>query len=125
MLHIDFPYSIDQSGQTAKTSGGNHHRDMLVQYLLTIQGERVNRPDFGTPLFRMCFEGNSPEIAEVIQFIAKAGLQRWLGDTIEIIDLSVEAQESTLLFDLKYRVHGEEEVRAYVKTFPFGGGLLP
>jgi phage baseplate assembly protein W len=123
MLHIDFPFSIDQSGQTAKTNWYNHRRDMLVQFLLTIQGERVNRPDFGTPLYRMCFEGNSPEIAEVIQFIAKAGLQRWLGQTIEIVDLSVEAQESTLLFDLKYRVYGEEEVRSFFRNLPFGGGL--
>lgn len=125
MLHIDFPFSIDQSGQTAKTNGRNHRRDMLVQFLLTIQGERVNRPDFGTPLYRMCFEGNSPEVAEVIQFIAKAGIQRWLGQSIEIVDLSVEAQESTLLFDLKYRVNGEEEVRTFVRNLPVGGGLLP
>ncbi|MFO0943664.1 MAG: GPW/gp25 family protein [Pirellulales bacterium] len=124
MLYIDFPYTIDQLGQTAKTSRENHRRDMLVQFLLTIQGERVNRPDFGTPLFRMCFEGNTPEIAEVIQFIAKAGLQRWLGQTIEIVALTVEPDESILKVDLKYRIYGEEEIRTFDRSIPMGGRVM-
>jgi phage baseplate assembly protein W len=124
MLHIDFPYTIDQLGQTARTSWDNHRRDMLVQFLLTIQGERVNRPDFGTPLFRMCFEGNTPEIAEVIQFIAKAGLQRWLGQTIEIVELSVEPDESILKIDLKYRIYAEEEIRTFARRIPIGGRVM-
>jgi len=125
MLHIDYPYSFDQLGQTARTNWCNHRRDMLVQFLLTIQGERVNRPDFGTPLLRMCFEGNSPEIAEVIQFIAKAGLQRWLGQSIEVIELSVEPYESTLKLDLKYRIYGEEEIRSFARNIPIGGKVMP
>ena len=125
MIHIDFPYAIDQLGHTARTSWDNHRRDMLVQFLLTIQGERVNRPDFGTPLFRMCFEGNTHEIAEVIQFIAKAGLQRWLGQTIEIVELSVVPDESILMVDLKYRIYGEEEIRTFVQNIPIGERVTP
>ena len=70
MRHIDFPFSFDSSGNTATTKWRDHKRDMLVQFLLTLPGERVNRPDFGTPLSRMCFEGNSQGLAEVNQFIA-------------------------------------------------------
>jgi phage baseplate assembly protein W len=124
MLHIDFPFSFDSAGRTATTSWRDHKRDMLLQFLLTLPGERVNRPDFGTPLSRMCFEGNSQGMAEVIQFVAKAGLQRWLGDVVEVIELSAIAEESMLLVDLKYRVRGEDEVREERRRVPFPGGTF-
>ena len=97
---------------------------MLLQFLLTLPGERVNRPDFGTPLSRMCFEGNSQGMAEVIQFVAKAGLQRWLGDVVEVIELGAIAEESMLLVDLKYRVRGEDEVSQERRRVPFPGGTF-
>src|SRR5437764_5250424 len=122
MLHIDFPFAFDRSGKTATTTWRDHKRDMLFQFLLTYPGERVNRPDFGTPLARACFEGNSQSLGDVIQFLAKAGLQRWLGQVIEIIDLSVQPQDATLLVDLKYRVRGEDEVRQAQRSVPFAGG---
>ena len=124
MLHIDFPFSFDDLGRTATTTWRDHKRDMLLQFLLTFPGERVNRPDFGTPLSRMCFEGNSGGLAEVIQFVAKAGLQRWLGEVIEVIELSANAEDATLLVDLKYRVRGEEEVRQEQHRVPFAGGPM-
>ena len=124
MLHIDFPFSFDNSGNTATTSWRDHKRDMLLQFLLTHPHERVNRPEFGTPLSRMCFEGNSQGLSEVIQFIAKAGLQRWLGQVIEVIELSAVAEDSMLLVDLKYRVRGEDEVREERRRLPFAGGTF-
>lgn len=56
--------------------------------------------------------------------IAKAGLQRWLGQVIEVIELSAVAQESALLVDLKYRVRGEDEVREERRSVPFAGGAF-
>lgn len=121
MLHFDFPFAFDSSGNTATTSWHNHKRDMLLQFLLTHPNERVNRPEFGTPLSRMCFEGNSEGLAEVIQFIARAGLQRWLGHVIEVIELNAVAEDSMLLVDLKYRVRGEDEIREERRKVPFTG----
>jgi uncharacterized protein len=125
MLHIDFPFSFDDSGRTTTTSWGDHKRDMLLQYLLTHLGERVNRPDFGTPLSRMCFEGNSLGLSEVIQFVARAGVQRWLGDVIEVLELSANAEDAALLVDLQYRIRGEEEVRQDQRRIPFTTGGNP
>lgn len=122
MLHIDFPFSIDSSGNTSTTSWRDHKRDMLLQFLLTFPGERVNRPDFGTPLSRMCFERNSQEMAGIIEFVASAGLQRWLGEVLEVVELDATAEEATLLLGLKYRVRGEDEVRSEQRAIPFAGG---
>ena len=125
MLHIDFPFGFDSAGKTELTNWSNHKRDMLIQFLLTTPGERVNRPDFGTPLSRMCFEGNSTDLAEVIQFVARAGLDRWLGQVVEVIELNANAEEAVLILDLKYRVRGQDEVRQEQRKIPLGaGGLL-
>ncbi|QDT90460.1 GPW/gp25 family protein [Gimesia algae] len=124
MLHIDFSWSYDGYGQTATTTWREHKVDMLLQFLLTHPHERVNRPDFGTPLSRMCFEGNSSELSEVIQFVAKAGLQRWLGDVINIIELNAVPDESTLRVDLKYQLQGDEEIHEETAHIPFGGGVF-
>ena len=107
MRHIDFTFSFDATGRTAKTSWSDHKRDLLLQFLLTQIGERVNRPDFGTPLPQACFEGNSDELAEVTQFIAKAGLQRWLGNVVEVIQLETTAVDAELRIELVYRIFGE------------------
>lgn len=122
--HIDFPFHFNRSGRTADTTWPDHCRDMLLQFLLTYPGERVNRPDFGTPLSRMCFEGNSPGLADVIQFVAQAGLQRWLSDGIEVVSLTATAEEATLLVDLKYRVKHELTVRQETRRIPLVAGAL-
>jgi uncharacterized protein len=122
MLHIDFPFAFDSLGRTRTTNWRDHKRDMLLQFLLTLPGERVNRPEFGTSLARMCFDGNSQELAEVIKFVASAGLQRWLGEVIELVELNVGAEEATLLVDLIYRIRGEDEVRHEQRRVPLAAG---
>ena len=120
MQHIDYPFSFDASGRTASTSWCDHKRDLCLQYTCTHPSERVNRPDFGAGLPRICFEGNSEQLSEVIQFVAKAGLERWLGSVIEVIELTATAEDATLTIVLKYRVRGEDEVREAVRQIPGG-----
>lgn len=104
MIHIDFPYHFDANGHTATTDWLDHALDLCVQALLTKTRERVNRPEFGTPLFSAVFEGNSPEQAQVIQFAAKATLQRMLGDAVKIVDFEVRSENAQLIVDLTYRL---------------------
>jgi phage baseplate assembly protein W len=104
MINIDFPFHFDGHGRTALTSDDDHIRDMIEQFLFTNAGERVNRPDFGSGLLQMVFAPNSPELAAALQFTVQAGLQRWLGDLIEVQSLVVESQDSTLRVEIIYMV---------------------
>ena len=101
-MNIDFPFHFDGRGRTAATGENDHIRDMIEQLLFTNQGERVNRPDFGSGLLQLIFAPNSPELAAAVQFTVQGALQRWLGDLIEIGDLDVQGVDSTLRLDLKY-----------------------
>ncbi len=110
MLNIDFPFHFDSRGQTAVTDDNDHIRDMIEQFLFTNPGERVNRPDFGSGLMQLIFAPNSPELAATLQFTVQAGLQQWLGDIIEVLELNVTSKETSLRIDLKYRVLRTQEI---------------
>jgi phage baseplate assembly protein W len=104
MMNIDFPIHLDGRGRTALTDDDDHIRDMIEQFLFTSAGERVNRPDFGSGLLQMVFAPNSPELSAALQFTIQAGLQRWLGDLIELKSLEVTSEDSTLRVVVQYLV---------------------
>jgi Bacteriophage baseplate protein W len=111
MLNIDFPFQFDNRGRTAVTDDDDHIRDMIEQFLFTNPGERVNRPDFGSGVLQMVFAPNSAELAAALQFTIQAGLQRWLGDLIEVQALEVSGEEATLRVLLQYVVRRTGERR--------------
>jgi len=104
MSDIAFPYSIDSAGRTALTDTASHVRDLVEQTLLTSQGERVNRPTFGTGLMQMTFAPNSAEVAMAIQFLIQGALQQWLGDLVRIEQVNVLAEDATLNVQVQYVV---------------------
>jgi phage baseplate assembly protein W len=108
-MNIDFPFQFDARGRTASTSDEDHIRDMIEQFLFTSSGERVNRPDFGSGLLQLVFAPNSPELASTLQVTIQAGLQRWLGDLIEVQKLEVTSEDSTLRVDLAYVIRRTQE----------------
>ena len=119
-MNIDYPFHFDQRGRTAATGDDDHIRDMIEQFLFTNAGERVNRPDFGSGLLQMVFAPNSPELAAALQFTIQAGLQRWLGDLIEVQALEVSSEDATLRVLIQYVVRRTGERRR--ETFVSPGG---
>lgn len=111
MMNIDYPFSFDGRGRTALAKDEDHIRDMIEEFLFTNPGERVNRPDFGSGLLHMVFAPNSPELAAALQLTIQGGLQRWLGDLIEIQSVQVESHESELRVLVQYSIHRTGERR--------------
>lgn len=103
-MNLDFPLHFDGRGRTATVDDDGHIRDMIEQLLFTNPGERVNRPDFASGLMQMVFAPNSPELAAALQFTLQAGLQRYLGDVIELQGLEVNAIDSRLDIEVRYLV---------------------
>jgi uncharacterized protein len=117
MMDLDFPYQFDSRGRTASTDENDHIRDMIEQFLFTNAGERVNRPDFGSGLLAKIFELNSPELATALQFTIQSGLQRWLGDLIEVRQLEVTSRDGTLTIDVAYQLRrtGEPATASFAR----------
>jgi phage baseplate assembly protein W len=115
MINLDFPFHIDARGRTALTDENDHICDLIEQFLFTNAGERVNRPDFGSGLLQMVFAPNSPEAAAALQFTIQAGLNRWLGDLIEVQALEVVSEDAKLHVRIQYMVRRTNERR--IETF--------
>jgi phage baseplate assembly protein W len=109
-----FPYGFDALGRTARADPAAHVEQMIEQYLFTAAGERVMLPELGSGLLQALFDPSSPEVAAALQFTAQGGLQRWLGDVIEIRDLSVTSAEATLTVRVEYAIRATAEVRTRV-----------
>jgi phage baseplate assembly protein W len=103
-MHIEYPLTIRREGQITTADEDAHILQMIKQVLFTNPGERVNRPDFGCGLYGMLFEAMSNEMISVTQALVRGNLVKWLGDLIQIEQLTVEAQDSTLSVGITYVV---------------------
>ena len=115
--YIDFPPHFDSRGATASTGEEDHVRDLLEQLIFTSPGERVNRPDFGTGALQLVFAPNSPELAATLQFTLLSAIQRWLGDLVEVSDLTAEAVDGTLAVSVSYVIRrtGAEQTATFAR----------
>ncbi len=120
-MNIDYPYRFDGRGRTAETNDNEYIRDLVEQVLFTAPGERVNRPNFGCGLLRLVFEPNSEELVAATQFLVQGSLQQWLGDLIEVNDVKVVNDDSTLLVTVQYTVRRTMEKQTARFTRPGGG----
>ena len=114
-MRIDFPFHIDTRGRTALTDHEDHIRDLIEQVLLTAQGERVNRPDFGCGLQQLVFAGNSEELASATQMLVQGALQQWLAEVIQVEEVRVTGEDAMLTITIRYRVHhtGEQQIAMF------------
>jgi phage baseplate assembly protein W len=117
-MDIDFPFHFDSRGRTATADLNSHVTQMLEQLIFTSPGERVNRPDFGSGVLQLLFAPNSPELAATVQFTMQAAIQRWLGDIIELRNVSVEAVESTLSITVVYLIRqiNQQQTATFTRT---------
>jgi phage baseplate assembly protein W len=117
-MDIAFPMHFDARGRTAGAGLEAHVRDLIEQLIFTNHGERVNRPDFGSGAMQLVFAPNSPELAATVQFTLQAALQMWLGDVIDVGDLTVSADDSRLTIDLAYviKANGEPQNASFVRN---------
>ena len=110
-MQIDYPFHFNSSGRTADTKEQEHIRDLIEQVLFTSPGERVNRPTFGCGLMQLIFAPNSDELATATQYLVHGSLQQWLGDLIQVSEVTVSSEESTINVTVKYIVRKTQESR--------------
>lgn len=114
VLHaLKYPFGVDAGGGRAAEEGDYeaYIRQLIRQVLLTAQGERINRPDFGAGVRRMVFAPNSPAVASMAQTFVYQALTRWLDSVIKVEDIRVTAEEEKLLISIRYLIRQRGEVR--------------
>jgi phage baseplate assembly protein W len=117
-MNLEFPYAIDGRGRTAEATDAAWVRGLIEQILFTSPGERVMRPDFGSGIMQLVFAPNSTELAATTQVLVQGALQHWLGTIITVEDVSVAAEDSTLLVTVTYVIRRTQSRQTH--TFEHG-----
>ncbi|OLL27491.1 hypothetical protein BTH42_32115 [Burkholderia sp. SRS-W-2-2016] len=106
MSRLAFPFAVAASGRsaTAEYASDEHVRQLLELLILTLCRERVMRPDLGSPVVQMVFSAGNGPVAVALPATLQAAITQWLGDLLEVRDLSVSFDEATavLAIDLEY-----------------------
>lgn len=116
-MHVAFPFTIDRRGTTATTDDAGHVRDLIEQVLFTAQGERVNRPDFGSGVERLVFAPGSDELVTATTTLIRGALQRWLADVIVVGNVETTMTDGTLEIVVAYtdRASGQPATATFAR----------
>jgi len=78
-------------------------RTNLKNLLLTIKGERVFQPDFGTNLYKVLFEPNTEFLRDNIREEIKSSVSKWT-PYINLKSIQVSGQDNTVRVKIDYSV---------------------
>jgi phage baseplate assembly protein W len=109
---LDYPYSVNSTGVPMLTGSNDHTKDLILQVLFTIPGERVNLPEFGVGVQQLVFAPNSDMLRASAQFLISNNLQRWLGDRLDVNQVSVTSQageEEIVTIDIAYTLKSTQQ----------------
>ena len=116
-MHIAYPLQITPEGLIATSDDNQHIEQLIEQLLFTMPGERVNLPDFGTPISQLVFTPGNTELTAATQFLVQGALQQWLGNLIQVQAVQVTVEDSTLSVTVSYVIKRtkEQQVAYFVK----------
>jgi phage baseplate assembly protein W len=107
-----FPFQIGEDGRTACVVDSDQHvAEEVLQLILTAIGERLFQPTLGTNVRRLVFENLDEVTAGITKSTITQAIARFLGDRVDLEDLVVKAEESTITVDLRYRPAGSPDTR--------------
>ena len=109
---LDYPFGVSSLGAPNLTNPDDHLRDLILQVLFTNPGERVNLPEFGCGVQRLIFAPNSDMLRTSTQFLIFNSLQRWLGDRIDLGQVSVTSEpgdEETVTIEVVYLIKATQQ----------------
>lgn len=95
MTRLAFPFAPGPDGRSRTVTYASEAQvaQMLELLIMTMIGERVMRPDLGSPVRQMVFQaGNSPA-ALALEAALQATITQWLGQVLELQGLSVDFAE--------------------------------
>jgi uncharacterized protein len=109
--HFAYPMAIDRALGTIgeQDDYGAYIRNLILQTVMTAQGERINRPEFGASIRRLVFAPLGSGLENFVQTMVLQALDRWLGRYIRTEQVRVRVSGETLFVDIDYLVLAKGE----------------
>jgi phage baseplate assembly protein W len=117
----DAGLALSAQGGIAMVSDADSVRQAILLLVATRPGERVMRPDYGCPLYRLAFEPNDDTTAGLAMHYVRQALERW-EPRIRVLAIDAgrsDEHPSRLLLELHYRLKSE----AHAQTLGFAVDL--
>jgi phage baseplate assembly protein W len=107
---LRFPFDISARGVAASSPRERQIYEQLEQMLLTLPGERVNRPTFGCGVQRLVFASASEEARAAAEYTISVAIRRHFEDILLLDAVRVTVHDSSMYIDILYtlRASGEE-----------------
>lgn len=114
---MSFPFRVTELG--AVTSARTQAvQEQLEQLLLTLPGERVNRPDFGCGIQRLVFAESDPLTLSTAEFVVATAIRQYLRALVTLDAVRVSLDDTTLYVDVLYTLVGSGQEAAATVSAP-------
>ncbi len=112
-IGISLPLEYGTKGffnQTKTTLQQAQHN--IRNLLLTIKGERLGNPEFGSDLMKVVFEQQDELLESKIEEAIRASMDRWLSYiTLKEIKVNPGSNENEVVVDLKFTINMNQNVQ--------------
>lgn len=100
---IKFPFQKSGTSFPAATNDDALIRESLIQLILTANGERVMRPNFGTNARAFVFENNDAVLGNLLRSEVKGVVAKY-EPRVQLTDIQLERKDSQIIMTLIYIV---------------------
>ncbi|MGC0334595.1 phage baseplate assembly protein W [Streptomyces sp. SAI-170] len=102
MSRLAFPFTVTGLGRSAEVAYGSdeHVRQMLELLVLTLPGERVMRPELGSPARQLVFGPQDGPATVALGAALQSAIQQWLGDVLTLLDVAVEVTDGSGVLEI-------------------------
>ena len=92
MSRLAFPFGPTPLGRSSAVDYGSdaHCRQLLELLVFTVPGERVMRPELGSPVRQMVFGPLGGPESLALEAALHAAIQQWLGHVLTLVELTVD-----------------------------------
>lgn len=102
-LHLAFPLEIS-NGLPGLVDYETYVNQLIEQVLLTVPGQRVNRPGFGCGVMQMVMQPMSEQMEAATQFLIQSQLQQATAGYASIQNVSVVVDGTQLNITVAYTI---------------------
>lgn len=111
-MTMGFPFAFANTGRTRVPDAEQRLAELVEMLLFTIPGERVMRPTLGTPVSELLFEGMNDALDAALQVAVHAALSQNLAGIIDVREVEVTSNDTTIDVSIVYAPLGEQRSRA-------------
>lgn len=121
-MHLAMPFNINRQGRVATVDEETHIREMIEQVLFTVEGERVNRPNFGAGVLQLIFSSLDPAMLTARRVAVQSSIQRWLGHAVHVTNVAFDIEGDQLRITVEYQILKTGQVKREAYRISRGGG---